>query len=256
MIFTTLKILPTSCIPSFSAPCVPQLLKFSFLRYLLSTRAGGVGINLTSADTVIVFDFDFNPQVDLQAIARAHRIGQTKKVRVYKLMIKGSCEEKIYAIGNQKLGLDSLIIQRLEPVAETEDLTDILQFGARSIFEDDSPDHIYSSSEIDSLLSLADQDLVNNGEKKKTGGEAAFTQAHVWGRVRTQQEINEESKDGEAQDGNQKDFWESVLKESRENEAAKGELKKSKREEVGRGKRNRKSVSSGLSFPFSALSRD
>jgi SNF2 family DNA or RNA helicase len=55
---------------------------------LLSTRAGGVGINLTAADTVIIFDSDWNPQNDLQAQARAHRIGQTKPVKVYRLLTR------------------------------------------------------------------------------------------------------------------------------------------------------------------------
>jgi SWI/SNF-related matrix-associated actin-dependent regulator of chromatin subfamily A member 5 len=52
----------------------------------LSTRAGGLGINLTSADTVVIYDSDFNPQMDLQAMDRAHRIGQKKEVRVYRLI--------------------------------------------------------------------------------------------------------------------------------------------------------------------------
>jgi SNF2 family DNA or RNA helicase len=51
---------------------------------LLSTRAGGLGLNLTAADVVIIFDSDWNPQNDLQAMARAHRIGQTRAVRVYR----------------------------------------------------------------------------------------------------------------------------------------------------------------------------
>lgn len=58
--------------------------------FLLSTRAGGLGINLTSADTVILYDSDFNPQMDLQAMDRAYRIGQKKFVRVYRLITENS----------------------------------------------------------------------------------------------------------------------------------------------------------------------
>jgi len=63
--------------------------------FLLSTRAGGLGINLATADIVILFDSDWNPQVDLQAMDRAHRIGQTKTVRVFRFVTEGTVEEKI-----------------------------------------------------------------------------------------------------------------------------------------------------------------
>jgi len=60
--------------------------------FLLSTRAGGLGINLTSADTVIIYDSDWNPQMDLQAMDRAHRIGQKNKVNVYRLITENTVE--------------------------------------------------------------------------------------------------------------------------------------------------------------------
>ena len=63
--------------------------------FILSTRAGGLGINLTAADTVIFYDNDWNPTMDAQATDRAHRIGQTKKVYVYRLVTKNSVEERI-----------------------------------------------------------------------------------------------------------------------------------------------------------------
>jgi SWI/SNF-related matrix-associated actin-dependent regulator of chromatin subfamily A member 5 len=63
--------------------------------FLLSTRAGGLGINLTSADTVVIYDSDFNPQMDLQAMDRAHRIGQKREVRVIRLITQDTVEEKI-----------------------------------------------------------------------------------------------------------------------------------------------------------------
>jgi SNF2 family DNA or RNA helicase len=58
--------------------------------FLLSTRAGGLGINLTSADTVIIYDSDWNPQMDLQAMDRAHRIGQKNPVNVYRLITENT----------------------------------------------------------------------------------------------------------------------------------------------------------------------
>jgi len=77
--------------------------------FILSTRAGGVGINLTAADTVIVFDPDWNPQNDVQAMARVHRIGQTKTVQIYKLCTKGTYENHMLKLANQKLGLEHAV---------------------------------------------------------------------------------------------------------------------------------------------------
>lgn len=68
-----------------------------YFLFLLSTRAGGLGLNLQAADTVIIFDSDWNPHQDLQAQDRAHRIGQTNEVRVLRLMTVGSVEERILA---------------------------------------------------------------------------------------------------------------------------------------------------------------
>ena len=73
--------------------------------FLCSTRAGGLGITLTSADTVVIYDSDFNPQVDLQAMDRVHRIGQTKKVRVLRLVTHDSVEERIVQRARDKLFL-------------------------------------------------------------------------------------------------------------------------------------------------------
>ena len=80
--------------------------------FLLSTRAGGVGINLTAADTVIMHDIDWNPQNDLQAMARCHRIGQTKPVQVYKLCTKGTYETAMLQNSNQKLSLSHAVCSR------------------------------------------------------------------------------------------------------------------------------------------------
>jgi len=78
--------------------------------FMLSTKAGGVGITLTSADTTIIFDSDWNPQNDLQAMARCHRIGQTKEVRVYRLITKSTYEQGLFEAANRKYGLDEAIL--------------------------------------------------------------------------------------------------------------------------------------------------
>lgn len=80
--------------------------------FLLSTRAGGQGINLASADTVILFDSDFNPQQDLQAQDRCHRIGQTRPVIVYRLATKSTVEETLLMSADAKRRLEKLIIQK------------------------------------------------------------------------------------------------------------------------------------------------
>lgn len=78
--------------------------------FLLSTRAGGLGINLTAADTVIFYDSDWNPTVDQQAMDRAHRLGQTKQVTVYRLVCKGSIEERILQRAKEKSEIQRMVI--------------------------------------------------------------------------------------------------------------------------------------------------
>ncbi|NXC07479.1 SMCA1 protein, partial [Orthonyx spaldingii] len=93
-------------IDTFNAP---NSSKFIFM---LSTRAGGLGINLATADVVILYDSDWNPQVDLQAMDRAHRIGQKKPVRVFRLITDNTVEERIVERAEIKLRLDSIVIQQ------------------------------------------------------------------------------------------------------------------------------------------------
>lgn len=94
-----------SLVEQFNAPDSP------YFMFLLSTRAGGLGLNLQTADTVILFDIDWNPQNDQQAEDRAHRIGQKKEVRVFVLITVGSVEEAILERAKQKMGIDEKVIQ-------------------------------------------------------------------------------------------------------------------------------------------------
>ncbi|KAF0267749.1 ISWI chromatin-remodeling complex ATPase HuISW1 [Hanseniaspora uvarum DSM 2768] len=118
----------------------PDSKKFVFL---LTTRAGGLGINLTTADVVVLFDSDWNPQADLQAMDRAHRIGQKKQVKVFRFITEKTVEEKILERAKQKLRLDQLVIQQGR-MKEAEDkkktnskdeLLSMIQHGAKELFE-------------------------------------------------------------------------------------------------------------------------
>lgn len=80
--------------------------------FILSTRAGGLGINLTSADTVILYDSDWNPHMDMQAMDRCHRIGQTRPVHVYRLATAKSVECRMLAVATGKLQLEHLVIEK------------------------------------------------------------------------------------------------------------------------------------------------
>ncbi|SCU77874.1 LADA_0A02652g1_1 [Lachancea dasiensis] len=122
----------------------PDSQKFVFL---LTTRAGGLGINLTTADVVVLFDSDWNPQADLQAMDRAHRIGQKKQVKVFRLVTDNSVEEKILERATQKLRLDQLVIQQSRSAASKKDtkkgdskdaLLSMIQHGAADVFNSNS----------------------------------------------------------------------------------------------------------------------
>ncbi|KAK9321105.1 SNF2 family N-terminal domain-containing protein [Lipomyces orientalis] len=79
--------------------------------FLLSTRAGGLGINLTAADTVIFYDSDWNPTIDSQAMDRAHRLGQTKQVTVYRLLVRGTIEERMRDRAKQKMHVQQVVME-------------------------------------------------------------------------------------------------------------------------------------------------
>ena len=112
--------------------------------FLLSTRAGGLGINLMTADTVIIFDSDWNPQADLQAMARAHRIGQKSHVMVYRFVSKDTVEEQILERARKKMLLEYAISLGLTDKAvkgkkadqlNSNELRAILKSGALSMFQ-------------------------------------------------------------------------------------------------------------------------
>ncbi|KDQ19888.1 hypothetical protein BOTBODRAFT_27309 [Botryobasidium botryosum FD-172 SS1] len=176
--------------------------------YILSTRAGGVGINLWSADTVIIFDPDFNPHQDLQAIARAHRMGQTKPVLVFKLMVKSYAEEKIVQTGKKKLVLDHLIVQKMDE-EPGEDIKSILTFGAKALFTDEGPSDIaYSDHDVEQLIERIEQQA-DEPEDTSQSSSMAFGFAKVW-----ELEKNTMTEVAETTDNDADDFWATVLERS------------------------------------------
>ncbi|KUF93183.1 hypothetical protein AM588_10009586 [Phytophthora nicotianae] len=135
----------------------PNSSKFLFL---LSTRAGGLGINLYTADVVILYDSDWNPQADLQAQDRAHRIGQKKEVNVYRLVTTDSVEEKIIERAQQKLKLDAMVVQqgRLQEKQSKltkNDMLEMIRFGADQVFR--TTDSTITDEDIDAILAKGEQ---------------------------------------------------------------------------------------------------
>ncbi|KAA8518154.1 hypothetical protein F0562_015628 [Nyssa sinensis] len=127
--------------------------------FLLSTRAGGLGINLATADTVIIYDSDWNPHADLQAMARAHRLGQTNKVMIFRLVTRGTIEERMMQLTKKKMVLEHLVVGRLKAQnINQEELDDIIRYGSMELFADENDEagksrqiH-YDDAAIDRLL--------------------------------------------------------------------------------------------------------
>ncbi|KAG5923456.1 hypothetical protein E4U61_003357 [Claviceps capensis] len=131
--------------------------------FLLTTRAGGLGINLTTADIVVLYDSDWNPQADLQAMDRAHRIGQTKQVVVYRFVTDNAIEEKVLERAAQKLRLDQLVIQQgraqtaAKAAANKDELLSMIQHGAEKVFQSkgtigDLGKEVLDDDDIDAIL--------------------------------------------------------------------------------------------------------
>ncbi len=152
--------------------------------FLLCTRAGGLGINLTAADTVIIYDSDWNPQNDLQAQARVHRIGQKKNVKIYRLITRNTYEREMFDKASLKLGLDKAVLQSMRnderlninhqlSKAEIEELLKKGAYGA--IMEDDQAADKFCEEDIDKILQQrATVITIDGGEKGSTFSKASF----------------------------------------------------------------------------------
>ncbi|XXQ37871.1 Chromodomain-helicase-DNA-binding protein 1 [Plasmodiophora brassicae] len=212
--------------------------------FLLSTRAGGLGVNLATADTVIIFDSDWNPQNDLQAEARAHRIGQTKTVNIYRFVMKSSVEEDILERAKRKMVLDHLVIQKMDTSGrgaltdkaaskgerkqtsraqfDKEELLRIVQFGAKQLFEESenitlsddaaaNPASATTSFDLDEILARAEttdtdgQDVNQTEEFLSAFKVANFASEASGASVVVKANVPDDEKSGTVK------FWEKVI---------------------------------------------
>ncbi|XP_029931956.1 chromodomain-helicase-DNA-binding protein 3 isoform X1 [Myripristis murdjan] len=222
--------------------------------FLLSTRAGGLGINLATADTVIIFDSDWNPHNDIQAFSRAHRIGQANKVMIYRFVTRASVEERITQVAKRKMMLTHLVVRPgLGSKAGSmtkQELDDILKFGTEELFKDEgegmkcpagdkgedegSVIH-YDSTAIERLLDRSqdatdDTDVQNMNEYLSSFKVAQYM-------VREEDKIEEIEREIIKQEENvDPDYWEKLLRHHYEQQ------QEDLASKLGKGKRNRKPV--------------
>ncbi|XP_076417689.1 SWI/SNF-related matrix-associated actin-dependent regulator of chromatin subfamily A member 1 isoform X4 [Peromyscus maniculatus bairdii] len=159
-------------IEAFNAP---NSSKFIFM---LSTRAGGLGINLASADVVILYDSDWNPQVDLQAMDRAHRIGQKKPVRVFRLITDNTVEERIVERAEIKLRLDSIVIQQGRLIDQQsnklakEEMLQMIRHGATHVFA--CKESELTDEDITTILERGEKKTAEMNERMQKMGESSL----------------------------------------------------------------------------------
>ncbi|CAH3190721.1 unnamed protein product, partial [Porites evermanni] len=218
--------------------------------FLLSTRAGGLGINLATADTVFIYDSDWNPHNDIQAFSRAHRIGQNNKVMIYRFVTRASVEERITQVAKKKMMLTHLVVRpglgsSKTAVMSKSELNDILKFGTQELFKDDNAKDGDSgdSGRIDydekAIMSLLDRtsshDDAPDEEKDMLANEylASFKVASY---VVKQKDDDVEvlKQDAEKADP---DYWEKLLRHHYE------QFQEDEARHLGKGKRIRKQVS-------------
>jgi chromodomain-helicase-DNA-binding protein 4 len=107
---------------------------------VLYVRSGGLGINLATADTVVIYDSDWNPHNDIQAFSRAHRIGQCNKVMIYRFVTRNSVEERVTQVAKKKMMLTHLVVRPGMGKGgnfSKQELDDIIRFGTEELFKEE-----------------------------------------------------------------------------------------------------------------------
>ncbi|XP_076826761.1 chromodomain-helicase-DNA-binding protein 4 isoform X4 [Brachyhypopomus gauderio] len=230
-------------IDRFNAPGAPQFV------FLLSTRAGGLGINLATADTVIIYDSDWNPHNDIQAFSRAHRIGQNRKVMIYRFVTKASVEERITQVAKKKMMLTHLVVRpglgSKAGSMSKQELDDILKFGTEQLFKDeigegdnkdeDSSVIHYDDKAIERLLDR-NQDATEDTELQSMN---EYLSSFKVAQYVVKDEDDEEDVDREIikqEESVDPDYWEKLLRHHYEQQ------QEDLARHLGKGKRPRKPV--------------
>uniref|UniRef100_A0AAQ5X143 DNA helicase n=1 Tax=Amphiprion ocellaris TaxID=80972 RepID=A0AAQ5X143_AMPOC len=222
-------------IDRFNAPGAQQFC------FLLSTRAGGLGINLASADTVIIYDSDWNPHNDIQAFSRAHRIGQNKKVMIYRFVTRGSVEERITQVAKRKMMLTHLVVRpglgSKTGSMSKQELDDILKFGTEELFKDEMEGNVihYDDDAISKLLDRSqdateDTEIQNMNEYLSSFKVAQYVVKEEDGEEEVEREIIKQEENVDP------DYWEKLLRHHYEQQQE--DLARN----LGKGKRIRKQV--------------
>ncbi|XP_063233226.1 chromodomain-helicase-DNA-binding protein Mi-2 homolog isoform X2 [Bacillus rossius redtenbacheri] len=223
-------------IDRFNAPGAQQFV------FLLSTRAGGLGINLATADTVIIYDSDWNPHNDIQAFSRAHRIGQANKVMIYRFVTRNSVEERVTQVAKRKMMLTHLVVRPgmggRGTTFSKQELDDILRFGTEELFKEeegkeDEAIH-YDDKAIDELLDRTKQGI----EQKENWANEYLSSFKVASYVTKEGEEEEEPTEIIKQEAENTDpaYWVKLLRHHYEQQ------QEDMARTLGKGKRVRKQV--------------
>jgi hypothetical protein len=209
-----------------------------------------VRLIVATADTVIVYDPDHNPHQDMQALARAHRIGQEKKVLVFSLMTRNTVEggphilllilEKIYQTSKKKMVLDHLIVESIDNSEQNLDVQSMLLHGLKALFEDGGGKDIkYDDNDIDKLLDRSQIEAVVEQKPSDESGIGSFKTARIWANSTAQLEDLPE----ESGDIMEVGYWDQIIQERMLLAEA---ARRAEEMEIGRGKRraSRKVLSS------------
>merc|ERR1712088_433866 len=218
--------------------------------FLLSTRAGGLGINLATADTVVIYDSDWNPHNDIQAFSRAHRIGQQNKVMIYRFVTRNTVEERVTQVAKKKMMLTHLVVQPGmagggKSNLSKKEIDDILKFGTEELFKEEelnedgeSPnDIVYDDKAVASLLDRSQEGV----EEKENWANEYLSSFKVATYATKEGGGEEEEVEVLKQEADNTDpaYWEKLLRHHYEQ--AQEDVARS----MGKGKRVRKQVNYG-----------